>query len=158
MRFVVGGMMIIFFLSGLALIRHALNAFLLRRRQKRRLLKTVGTITDVVTKRTYETRQDSNSRHRQQVRIQNYPVIEFVNQLGETITFQSETGDTREQSEFKVGAEIGVYYDPSGELNPLIDSWMALWGEPLFTGLGGLAFIFGSTLIWFAFGDQIMGL
>jgi hypothetical protein len=43
-------------------------------------------------------------------------------------------------------------------MEPMIASWMATWGEPLVMAFAGLIFVGASALIWFTFGDKILGL
>jgi len=50
-----------------------------------------------------------------------------------------------------------VLYDPDGEIPPMIDSWAGIWAPHLIRTIAGPIFIFGALLIYWAFGDRILG-
>jgi hypothetical protein len=39
----------------------------------------------------------------------------------------------------------------------MIDSWSGLWLMPVSLTAAGVVFVGGSLMIWFAFGDRILG-
>jgi hypothetical protein len=84
-----------------------------------------------------------------------FPVIRFTAPSGEQITFESESGDGGQASQYSAGQRLPVLYDPDGQLAPMIDSWWSVWGGALFQVLGGALFIGGGLLIFVAFGGQI---
>ena len=89
--------------------------------------------------------------------LAHYPIIQYQNQMGETVSFRSEVGDMGQKSSYYQGQTLKILYDPEGQLSPMLDSWWGLWFPPTSITLGGLVFIGGSILIWVAFGDRIMG-
>jgi hypothetical protein len=154
MRFIVGAMMVIFFLSGLGMIRYAIGRAWLVFRRRRAMVRTTGIILRVERKvsmagGTGSGRRGSNIRH--------FPVVSFEGPDGRRISFQSSVGDSGQTSRYRTGQPIAVRYDPAGQIGPMVDGWGAIWFEPLIFAFAGLAFIGGAALIWFAFGDRILG-
>ena len=157
--------MVIFGLGGVGLIGLAIRTFLLRLSRRHSLIRVTGIITEVRQKRFHQTGTQkveimwhAGSGRSRRSSIQYFPVIAFRNRAGDLITFQSAHGDNGQNSQYEVDAEIDVFYDPAGEMEQIIASWMAMWGEPLLLAFSGLVFIGGSALIWYAFGDRILGL
>jgi len=150
-RYLLAAMLVIFCLAGVSLLWSALRSLLLLLRRLPYLVRVEGEVVALHQKRMY------SSGRRGRSRIANYPVISFQNQLGETVSFRSEVGDLGQVSRYVEGQSVPVRYDPSGELSPMLDSWWASWGVPVMLACGGLGFVGGAALIWFAFGERILG-
>jgi len=155
MRFIVGAMMVIFFLSGLGMIRYAIGRAWLVFRQRRALVRTTGIVLRVERK-VGGIGSPGPGRSRGNT-IRHFPVVSFEGPDGRRISFQSTVGDIGETSRYRTGQPIAVRYDPSGKIGPMVDGWGAIWFEPLIFAFAGLAFIGGAAMIWFAFGDRILG-
>jgi hypothetical protein len=87
--------------------------------------------------------------------MMDFPVVKFTTSAGKEITFQLETGDSGDVSRYSVGQRLGVRYDPEGAFRPMMDSWSGVWLPNMMAVFSGLVFLFGSYLIYFAFGDRI---
>lgn len=151
MRLIVGAMMVIFGLAGVALVWNALKLFEHTWRRLPHLLHAQGTVMRIERRR-----RTFSSGGRMRTMVATFPVIQFLNHAGELVSFQSAVGDA-EPSRYRPGQAIKVRYDPEGQLPPMIDSWSGLWLPVLFQSIGGLVFIGGSVLIWVAFGQRIIG-
>ena len=150
MLYLLSAMIVIFFMAGLWLLWSALRSLLLLLRRLPHLVRVEGEVVALHQKRIYGSGRRGHSR------IANYPVISFQNQWGETVSFRSEVGDLGPVSRYAEGQSVPVRYDPSGELSPILDSWLASWGVPVMLACGGLGFFGGAALIWFAFGERIL--
>jgi hypothetical protein len=104
---------------------------------------------DVTNTTRQERRRGQNIAH--------YPVIHFLNDKGESVSFRSEMGDRGNTSKYYTGQVLPVLYDPEGEMAPIIDSWSGLWLLPVSLTVAGVVFVGGSFMMWFAFGERIMG-
>lgn len=167
MKFIVWMMVVAFAFSGCLCLFQAVKEFVIVLRRRASLRKVQGLIISVETTRETRTGADSPSRMRTYVKF--FPVIEFVTELGEKRTFKSETGDydvvrrgpDGSQHELKtryhVGRGIDVVYDPQGELPPRIASFAGIYGPGLGILVAGIGFLGAVALIWFAFGNRLMG-
>jgi hypothetical protein len=155
MRFIVGAMMVIFFMVGVGLFWNGLKSLFLMIQRRPRLLSAQGTVLKVERKMdvTGTTRQE----RRRGGNISHYPVIHFLNDKGESVSFRSEVGDKGHTSSYYTGQVLPVLYDPVGEMPPMIDSWSGVWLMPISLTVAGVVFVGGSLMIWFAFGERIMG-
>jgi hypothetical protein len=77
--------------------------------------------------------------------------------LGAETTFISEIGAGARTERYVVGQKIAVLYDPDGEIPPMINSWAGIWLPHLIHTIAGPIFIFAALLIYWAFGDRILG-
>lgn len=143
--------MVVLFIAGCALVAGALRDLARRLRSFRRLRRAEGVVVALQAKK-HTTTLDGRTR----TTHMHFPVIRYGHETGEPSTFTSETGDAGPKSRFKVGQPVLVRYDPEGEVGPFIDSWFGLWAPPLMMAAGGVAFICGAALIYFAYGDRIM--
>jgi hypothetical protein len=155
MRFIVGAMMVIFFLSGLGFIRYAIGLAWKVFRRRRALVRTTGIVLRV--ERKVSMMSSAGSGRGRGRNIRHFPVVSFEGPGGRRISFQSSVGDSGLTSRYRTGQPIAVRYDPAGQLAPMVDGWGAIWFEPLIFAFAGLAFIGGAALIWLAFADRILG-
>jgi len=140
-----------FFIVGCALVAGSLRELARRLRSFRRLRRAEGVVVSLQTKK-HTTMLDGRTR----TTHMHFPVIRYGHESGEPSTFTSETGDAGPKSRFHVGQRVRVRYDPEGEVGPAIDSWFGLWAPPLLMAAGGVTFICGAALIYFAYGERIM--
>jgi hypothetical protein len=85
------------------------------------------------------------------------PILQFTTERGELRQFVSETGKIASESPFRRGDRLPVLYDPDGVLQPLPDSWYALWGYHLFlAAIVGPGFIGCSVFLCLAFGQRVL--
>jgi hypothetical protein len=154
MQYIVGLMMVIFPLVGCFLIYSGLNEFLKRRERLEYMVRVEGAVMTVTRKRQPGLIA-RKSRHQRQGWMF-FPVIRFTAPSGEQITFESESGDGGQTSQYSAGQRLPVLYDPEGKLPPMIDSWWSVWGGAFFLVLGGAVFIGGGLLIFVAFGNKIL--
>ena len=155
MRFIVGGMMVIFFIVGVGLFWNGLKSLYQTSRRRPRLLSAQGTVLKV--ERKVDVTNTTRQERRRGQNIAHYPVIHFLNDKGESVSFRSEMGDRGNTSKYYTGQVLPVLYDPEGEMAPIIDSWSGLWLLPVGLTVAGVLFVGGSLMIWFAFGERIMG-
>lgn len=151
MRYVVGFMMVVFFLAGLGLFATGLRGLIRRLAARRRLRSAEGKIVRI-DKRQKVTDNESN-----RTAEYHYPEIRFRSESGEEMTFLSEIGAGARAQRYAVGQKIAVLYDPDGELPPMIHSWAGIWGPRLLHTIVGPLFIFAALFIYWAFGDRIFG-
>lgn len=151
MRYVVGFMMVAFFLAGLGLFATGVRG-LVRRLAARRRLRTVEGEIVRIDKRQIVT--DNESRRTAEY---HYPEIKFRRESGDDETFLSEIGAGARARRYAVGQKIAVLYDPDGELPPMINSWAGIWGPRLLHTIVGPLFVFAAMFIYWAFGDRILG-
>lgn len=142
--------MLVFLVVGCALFVGSLRELARRLRRSRRLVRAEGEVVALQTRKV-----TTMIARRMRTTHMHFPVIRYGRQAGETETFTSETGDAGRESRFSVGQRVRVRYDPEGEVGPLIDSWFGLWAQPLLMSAGGLMFICGAALIYFAFGEKV---
>ena len=153
MRYIVGGMMIIFLLGGLTLIWFGLRTLLTMLRLRPHLLLAEGVVLRIHQEKSLQ----RNYQHRRKPPAKRFfPEIQFHTAAGKTIAFRSETGDVGRQSGYSIGQAIPILYDPQERIAPRINSWFGVWGSSFGTLLGGVVFIGGALLIWVAFGDKIL--
>jgi Protein of unknown function (DUF3592) len=155
MRFIVGAMMVIFFIAGVGLFWKGLQSLFQMIRRRPHLLSAQGTVLKV--ERKVDITGVSRQERRRGSNIAHYPVIHFLNHRGESVSFRSEVGDKGRTSSYSTGQVLPVLYDPEGEMPPMIDSWSGLWLIPISLTAAGVVFVGGSILIWFAFGERILG-
>jgi hypothetical protein len=155
MRFVVGAMMVIFFFAGVGLFWKGLQSLFQMIRRRPRLLSAQGTVLKV--ERKVDIMGTTRQQRRRGGNISHYPVIHFLNDKGESVSFRSEIGDKGQTSSYYTGQVLPVLYDPEGEMPPMIDSWSGIWLIPISLTVAGVVFVGGSLIIWFAFGERIMG-
>jgi hypothetical protein len=151
MRYVVGFMMVAFFLAGLGLFATGVRGLIRRFAARRRLRRAEGKIVRI------EKRQQITDNEMRRSAEYHYPEIRFRPESGGETTFLSEIGAGARAARYAVGQKIGVLYDPDGELPPMIDSWAGIWGPRLVHTVVGPLFIFAAALIYWAFGDRIFG-
>ena len=151
MRYVVGLMMVAFFLGGVGLFAAGVRGLIRRFAARRRLRPAEGEIVRI------EKRQKITDRESGRTAEYHYPEIKFRPEPGSDKTFTSEIGAGARASRYAVGQKIAVLYDPDGEIPPMIDSWAGIWGPNLVRTIAGPLFIFGALLIYWAFGDRILG-
>lgn len=166
MEWIVGGMLLIFFLIGLGLLGQtfvSLGRVLARRSF---LIQTTGQIVRVDRQRLIRSRGMKRSgSHRAQTA--NYPVIEYRTQLGELRTFRSETGDISEddflagpdaesRSKYKAGQPIAIWYDPANHIPPVIESFRTIWFSSAMLALAGMVFLGAGLVILVTFGERIV--
>jgi hypothetical protein len=145
-------MMGAFLLAGFGLTLGAIRGLVRRARSLRRLQRGEGVVVAVRTK----TMTSTTGRRVKTVRM-HFPVIEFSRPGGARETFTSEVGDAGPKAGLREGERLAVLYDPSGEVGPAIDSWVGLWLAPLLMLAGGLAFVSGAAIIYWAFWERLRG-
>jgi hypothetical protein len=85
------------------------------------------------------------------------PILRFTTERGEVREFVSEMGKIGSESPYRKGDRLPVLYDPNGVLQPLIDSWFALWGfHVILTAIAGPLFIGCSVVLFLAFGHRVL--
>ena len=151
MRYVVGLMMVAFFLAGAGLFAAGVRGLIRRFASRRRLRPAEGEIVRI------EKRQEIMDTERGRTAEYHFPEIKFRPASGGDKTFTSEIGAGARVARYSVGQKIAVLYDPDGEIPPMIDSWAGLWGPHLVRAIAGPLFIFGALLVYWAFGDRILG-
>jgi len=151
MRYVVGFMMSAFLVGGAGLFVAGVYALIRRLAARGRLRSAEGEIVRI-KKRMKVT--DNEMRRSAEY---HYPEIQFRPGQGPETKFVSEIGAGARAKRYAVGQKIGVLSDPEGAIPPMIDSWGGIWGPHLVRTVFGPVFVFGAALIWFAFGDKIMG-
>jgi hypothetical protein len=151
MRYVVGFMMVGFFLAGVGLFAAGLRGLIRRLAARGRLRLAEGEIVriDVRTEYTGSDGDRTANYH--------YPEIRFRHAGGGDRTFLSEIGAGARAQRYAVGQKIAVLYDPDGEIAPMIDSWAGIWGPHLVRTIAGPLFVFAALLVYWAFGDRILG-
>lgn len=148
MAVVVGLMMAALGLVGVCLLVHFIRELARRLARLPYLERAEGTVTAVKTK---ELHFQGDAGHA----MVHFPVITFQ-QHGETQTFTSEFGGGT-KPRYLVGQKVGVRYDPTGAIPPMIDSWFGLWLGPVVGVVAGFVFLGGAALIYVAFGRRIIG-
>jgi hypothetical protein len=148
-------MMAVFPLVGLLLIVSGLRGALRRRERLEHMVRLEGVVMTVTRKR--QAGSIVGKRRHQRRGWMFFPVIRFTPPSGEQITFESESGDGGQTSQYSAGQRLPVLYDPEGQLPPMIDSWWSVWGGALFQVFGGAIFIGGGLLMFVAFGSKIFG-
>ena len=149
MRYVVGLMMVAFFLAGVGLFLAGVLGLIRRFVARRRLWPADGEIVRI------EKRQAVTNYESGRTAEYHYPEIKFRPQRGGDQTFTSEIGVGSRASRYAVGQKIGVLYDPNGKIPPMIHSWAGIWATHLIHAIVGPLFVFGALLIYWAFGDRI---
>lgn len=150
MRFIAITMMVVFPLSGIIFLIISVRELVRRIARRRYFLRADGLIVGIKTKTLRTTR-----RGRLRPTIMNFPVIRFTTQTGEAVTFTSETGDTGPVSAYAQGQRLAIFYDPNGELTPMLASWSGVWLPNLMGVLAGLIFLLAGLLISWSFWEKI---
>ncbi|HKQ49732.1 MAG TPA: DUF3592 domain-containing protein [Phycisphaerae bacterium] len=151
MRYVVGLMLVAFFLTGVGLFVAGVRGLLHRFAARGRLRSAEGEIIRI------EKRQEITDNEMRRSAEYHYPEIKFNPEEGGETIFLSEIGAGARALRYTVGQKIAVLYDPDGKIPPMIDSWAGIWGPYLVRTIAGPAFIFAAGLIYWAFGNKIMG-
>ncbi|MBE1159914.1 DUF3592 domain-containing protein [Dyella acidiphila] len=89
-----------------------------------------GTVTKV---------EQTQSMHKGGVRITDWPIISFPNAAGNTVTFKPK--ETWDFLHYAIGQKVDVLYLPDEPASAQIDSFVPLFGIPVFTAFIGAAFI-----------------
>ena len=149
MRYVVGLMMVAFFLAGVGLFVAGVLGLIRRSAARRRLRPAEGEIVRI------EKRQETTDYESGRTAEYHYPEIKFRPLRGADQTFTSEIGAGSRVARYAVGQKISVLYDPDGKIPPMINSWAGIWATHLIHTIVGPLFVFGALLIYWAFGDRI---
>jgi hypothetical protein len=152
-KWMVGGMMVVFALCGAGLVYAGLRELARKWQARGRWERTEGLVVRVERK----TMRLSNQRPNVRPTVLNFPVVKFRTQAGREISHKMETGDTGQRSRYVAGQKLAIVYDPEEEFPPMIDSWSGVWLTSLMLVIGGAAFIGGAVLIYVAFGDRFVG-
>lgn len=148
MAVVVGLMMAGFGVVGVCLLCHFIRELARRLARRPYLERVEGTVTGVKTKEIhFEGDSGQSTVH--------FPVITFQRQ-GKTQTFTAEVG-VGNTARFVIGQKIGVRYDPTGAIPPMVDSWSSLWLAPAIGIVAGFVFLGGAALVYVAFGRRVFG-
>jgi hypothetical protein len=156
MRFVVGTMLIVFGAAGIFLVSNGVWSLLQTLRRLPHLVGANGVVLKVHSERRF-TETNTGGGWRPTVIIVNFPVIQFQTDAGETRSFRSSTGDVGRRSRYRPGQALRILYDPDGQIPPMINSWTGIWFPIVAQSIGGVGFMGGAALIWFAFGDRVLG-
>lgn len=151
MRYVVGLMMVAFLLGGLGLFAAGVGGLIRRFAVRGRLRPAEGEIVRI------ECRQECTDYESGRTAEYHFPEIRFRPERGGEMTFTSQIGAGARCSRYAVGQKIAVLYDPDGKIPPMIESWTGIWGPHLVRTIAGPIFICGAALIYWAFGDKILG-
>lgn len=96
-------------------------------------ITTEGTVIDLVVNRSSDSRTYS-------------PVIEFLDQKGKSIEFESRTGSN--PPDYSRGERVEVLYVPAEPRQAKINGFFSLWGGVLIVGgLGTIFFLVGAALV-----------
>ncbi|NGP88423.1 DUF3592 domain-containing protein [Fodinibius halophilus] len=96
-------------------------------------ISTQGTVTDMVVRRSSDSRTYS-------------PAIQFADSRGNSYEFVSNTSSS--SPSYSRGENVDILYLPSDPQEAEIDSFFSLWGGPIiFGGLGFIFFAIGGGLI-----------
>lgn len=151
MRYVVGLMMAAFSLAGVGLFVAGLRGLIRRFAARRRLRQAEGEIVRI------DRRQETTDYDSGRAAEYHYPEIKFRPERGADQTFLSEIGAGARAARYAIGQKIAVLYDPDGKIPPMINSWAGIWAPHLVHTMVGPIFIFGALLIYWAFGDRVLG-
>jgi hypothetical protein len=151
MRYVVGFMMMAFFLAGGGLFAAGVLGLIRRLVARRRLRPAEGEIIWI------DKRQETRGSDSDSTVEYHYPEIKFRPERGADQTFLSEIGAGARAARYAIGQTIAVLYDPNGKIPPMINSWAGVWGPHLVRTIVGPIFVFGALLIYLAFGERILG-
>ncbi|HKA17599.1 MAG TPA: DUF3592 domain-containing protein [Blastocatellia bacterium] len=151
MRFIALTMMVVFSFSGVIFLIVSIRELVRRIVRRRHFIRTDGIIVGMRTKTLRTTR-----RGRLKPTIMHFPVIRFTMQTGESVTFNSETGDTGPKSGYAQGQRLEILYDPKGELGPMLSTWSGVWLPNLMGVVAGIIFLLGAFLIYWAFWERII--
>jgi hypothetical protein len=150
MRYVVGLMIVVIPLVGLFLIVGTVRRLWTTWKRRPYLRSAEGTVVGVKT----DPSNDMDSSEPQQ---RYRPIIGFTTEKGEYRQFVAETGKIASESPYRRGDQLRVLYDPDGVLEPLIHSWVALWGFHLFLAtIAGPLFIGCGVFLCLAFGHRVL--
>jgi len=164
MKVIVWTMLIAGALVGSFCLLKGLRSLVTALRRRPHLRRAPGTVITVHT--TRETRSDSGGFY---TCVTFHPEIEFTNELGQVVRFRSENGESKRVSaeiggvvvepvsRYRVGQTLEIFHDPAGTLPPCIATWAGLYGPGTALLCGGLGFLFGAALIWFCFGQKLLG-
>jgi hypothetical protein len=73
------------------------------------------------------------------------PVVNFITQDGETITFVSSVSSN--PPSYRVGEKADIFYLPADPYDAKLDGFFSLWGgATIVGGMGGLFFLIGSAI------------
>ena len=150
MAVVIGLMMAGFGVGGVYLLFHFIRELARRLARLPYLERVEGTVTEVKSKVV----PLGNQRDSGRVTVY-FPVIAFQRH-GKTQTFTSEFEDSN-AARYVIGQKIGVRYDPTGAIPPMVDSWSSLWLAPAMGVVAGLLFLGGAALVYVAFGRRVFG-
>ena len=151
MRLLALTMMVVFPLTGIIFLIVSVRELMRRIARRRYFLRTDGIIVGLRTKTLRTTR-----RGRLKPTVMHFPVIKFSTHTGESVTFTSETGDTGPVSSYAQGQRLPIFYDPKGELGPMLASWSAVWLPNLMGVLAGIIFLLAGLLIYWTFWDKMV--
>lgn len=151
MRYVVGLMMVGFFVSGAGLFLAGVWRIVARLRARGRMLRAEGEIVRI------EMVQKCTDYDMGRTAEYHYPEIRFYPAGGGEAKFLSEIGAGSRAKRYAVGQRIGVVYDPEGKVPPMIDSWSGRWGPHLLKAIVGPMLIGVAIFLWWAFGARILG-
>jgi len=151
MRYVVGFMMVAFFLGGVGLFGYGARELIRRFAARGRLRRAEGEIVRIDIR--HETTGSGSGRTAEY----HYPEIRFDPGRGGEQAFLAEIGAGARARRYAVGQKIGVLYDPEGEVPPMIDSWAGIWFPHLVRAIVGPLFIGAAVFIYWGFGDRIFG-
>lgn len=155
MRYFVGFMMFAFLLVGSGLVIAAVREFIRKFYRMTYFRRATGSVVKIEKKRQIP-QADSSFRHRK-TQYSFFPVIKFKHLSGEEIIFQSEIGDAGTNSKYRVGQRLAIVYDIDNKLPPMINSFTGVWLPVILQTVGGMVFIGGAALVYFAFGARIFG-
>ena len=139
MKIIVWLMIAGFALVGLWCVREGFFALLKVLRRRPYLRRVQGTVLKVEKTRDVS-RTTHNGKSESRIMVKFMPVIQFKTAEGETIVFQSESGEAypvrkrwnghtiEPTSRYTAGQRIPLVYDPTGELKPCQDDWASLYG------------------------------
>jgi hypothetical protein len=167
MRFIAWTMLVAFALAGVFLVWQGIRALVISVCRRPHLKRVKGTVMTV--ERTRETRASAGRHGRMRTYVKFHPVIQFTTELGESVRFRSEMGEsypvvrqwdgTHEEpvSRYSAGQIHEVLYDPEGKLPPCLATWVGLFGPAAAMSVAGIVFMGGAALIWFAFREKLLG-
>lgn len=154
----------IFGLGGIGILRMAFTELARVFRRKKHLVKVPGRIISIEKERRYRAGSSDGSRTTSSYWIYYFPIIVFTRPDGQPAHFRSELGEHHRirrnmlgvevpppPPSWEQGQEVGVFYDPAGEIKPCLAVAWSLW----FTGIGML--VAGSLFLTVAILMAIFG-
>lgn len=161
MPFVLGSMIVVSGIAGIALLAVAVKWAAARYGALSRSVTIEGAVIGVERKEVRATRSASGRRRRsirpRPTRYAFHPRIAFTTPQGAQREFVAAGGKIAERSPYVIGSEVVVCFDPLEIAPPAVNTFAGLWGPAIAAGCGGSAFTAISIGLGFLFGAKVLG-